>query len=73
VMHSDQGYCMIGALEEAVRENYHLRVVAQRAVNRHLGLHRRWCDLPLWNDAPKRTRAEVIAALEATAWENRGR
>jgi hypothetical protein len=71
VMHSDQGYCMVGAIEAAARGSHHFRFAVQDAVNRHLGRHKSDA-LSVWNDMPGRTREEVIAALEAAAWENRG-
>jgi hypothetical protein len=71
VMHSDQGHCMVGALEAATRGNFNFRWTVQNAVNRHLGRDN-GDTLTVWNDMPGRTREEVIAALEATAWENRG-
>ena len=44
---------------------------AETLLMQHLGL--RWIDeLPRWNDAPGRTKEEVVAALRAAAAKERG-
>ena len=61
--------CVSGALIAEV--GHYDTDTAERLLMQHLGL--RWIDeLPRWNDAPGRTKEEVVAALRAAAAKERG-
>jgi hypothetical protein len=62
--------CVVGVLR-GFRVTTLTVVVASDRLVKHLGLSRT-DDLMIWNDAPERTKEEVIAALEAAAYHREG-
>jgi hypothetical protein len=59
---ADEGYCVDGAIQCAAHGAYD-RFLARSLLCGYLRAS--W--LPLWNDAPERTKDQVIAALRAAA------
>ena len=58
-----EAFCMLGALGEASNS---LRIGAVKAVARATGCDERGIGIEIakWNDHPRRTQAEVVAAFE---------
>ncbi len=55
--------CAAEAIEEASPHAGKERLRAYRALERAAGISSEWGGIPKWNDQPKRTHAEVIAAF----------
>jgi hypothetical protein len=62
----DSGYCALGVLGVVGRGRHLPKAAAIGALVRMLGLDEGW-DLALWNDAPGRTKQQVLDAFRGAA------